>query len=143
MTCLSRSQALTIWHQVASGLLYEGRKDPGGPPSKEHEDAIYFLTKIANEIIKADESSAQERPRSMLKALQLEGRLDPDEFALKKALSVIEDFGPVKGAKSANLVRAFINSTTRPSGQPRNDGDRDDAALNRKLRTLKKRKYGK
>ena len=140
----SRSQALMIWHQIANGLLYEpNRLTPGDIPSSDYYEAINFLTEISSAILKADGSNPQQRARSLLSALELDGKHIPDEIALRKTLDILEDFSDptekVAIKTTANLARSFISSTTLPDGRKRSAVDKTDIAIKRQLRELKNR----
>jgi hypothetical protein len=149
MTRRSRSQALVIWQQIANGLLHEpGGKAPGklsdrDIPSQEYFEAIDFLRQVASEILLADESSSQKRSKSLLKALQLEGKRNPDETALRKTLEILDDFaGPgdkVSVETKANLARTLIMSTTESEDRKQAVEERSDIEQNRQLNELKKR----
>ena len=144
MTRRSRSQALIIWEQIANGLLFEpGRGAPGEMPTKEYYDAIHFLTKVAAEIIQADQSSPQQRPRSILKALQLDGKHNADETALQKTLEILDDFADAEKKVSvetkSNLARGLINSSAHPNGRKRSAENRSNIELVRQLRELNNR----
>ena len=140
----SRSQVLMIWHQIANGLLYEpGRLPHGDIPSRDYYEAIDFLTEISSAILKADESNPQQRARSLLSALELDGKQIPDEIALRKTLDILEDFSDttqkVAIKTTANLARSFISNTTLPDGRKRSAEDKTDIAIKRQLRELKNR----
>jgi len=149
MTRRSRSQALVIWQQIANGLLHEpGGKAPGilsdwDIPSQEYFEAIDFLMQVASEILLADESSSQKRSKSLLKALQLEGKRNSDETALRKTLEILDDFvGPgdkVTVETKANLARTLIISTTESEDRKKAVYERSDIEQNRQLNELKKR----
>ena len=149
MTRRTRSQALAIWHQIANGLLHDpGKKEPGGLsdwdiPSHEYYEAIDFLTQVASEILRADESSPVQRSRSMLKALQLDGKHNVDEPALRRTLEILSDFGEsdkkARVETRARLARQLISNTKLPDGRVRSAESRSDIELNRQLRELNSR----
>ena len=150
MTRRTRSQALVIWQRIANGLLHEsGKKAPGklsdwDIPSQEYYEAIDYLMQVASDILVADESSAQDRSKALLKALQLEGKLNPDEAALQKTAEILDDFtkpGEKVSVKTrANLARGLISSTQLSNGRYRSGENRSDTELVRQLVKLKKQK---
>jgi hypothetical protein len=150
MTRRTRSQALVIWHQIANGLLQEPRQKTPGKlsdwdiPSQEYYDAINYLTQVASDILVADESSAQERSKALLKALQLEGKRNPDETAFWKTAEILGDFAEpgekVSVKTKANLARGLISSTQLSNGRYRSGENRSDIELIRQLGKVKKQK---
>ena len=147
MTRRTRSQSLLIWHQIANGLLYSpGKREPGelsdwDIPTQEYYEAIDFLTQVAAEIMRADESSPQKRSRSLLKALQLDGKNNPDEPGLRKALEILDDFTDQEKEASvetrANLARSLISSSALLDERKRSVEERSDIEVTRQLRELK------
>lgn len=147
MTRRTRSQSLLIWHQIANGLLYaSGKREPGelsdwDIPTQEYYEAIDFLTQVAAEIMRADESSPQKRSRSLVKALQLDGKNNPEEPSLRKALEILDDFTDLGKETSvetrANLARSLITNTTLLDERKRLVEERSDIEVTRQLRELK------
>lgn len=147
MTRRTRSQSLVIWNQIANGLLYSpGKCEPGelsdwDIPTQEYYEAIDFLTQVAAEIMRADESSPQKRSRSLLKALQLDGKNNPDEPGLRKALEILDDFTDQEKEASvetrANLARSLISSSALLDERKRSVEERSDIEVTRQLRELK------
>lgn len=139
----TRAEALIIWRQIAEGILNEPRRlSNSEPPSPEYYECVEFLTHVAIQVVIADASNEpHKRPRELMKAIQLGGKRNHDEPAIRKTVELVEDFGfsnPKKeGKQLAVVVRSQIKLNSLLTGRTRTAAEKDDTEILRQVRELK------
>lgn len=99
-----RSKARAIWKNIADGILYRGLDEN----SLEHHEALEFLAEVAKGIVEADNEPNAKRRGSIVRAVKLSSKVTKNEYELRKATEVIDDFKD-KDIKLTPLEKSKIN----------------------------------